>query len=286
MSVEISEKIEDEALRPGVDDRLALPRRSASAGRAARDVGLKLTGPLIALAAWFVLTATGLVPETTLPSPGQVFAAAAEMLRAGELQEHLLVSLQRAGAGLLIGVVTGVLLALLSGLSRTGEVLLDSNLQMLRAMPILALVPLAIVWFGIGEEVKIVLVALGVTFPVYLNTHAAIRSVDARYVDLATTVGLSRLALIRRVVLPGALPGFFTGLRFAVAIAWLVLVVSEQINASSGIGYLMTQARSISATDVIVVGLVVYALLGLTSDTLVRLIERRALSWRSTLQAR
>ncbi|MCW2782417.1 MAG: transporter permease [Marmoricola sp.] len=235
---------------------------------------------------WFTASGLGWVDSTTLPSPGQTWSAAHILIANGQLQEHLLISLQRAAVGLVIGVTVGVLLALLSGLSRVGEVLLDSNLQMLRSMPILALVPLAIVWFGIGEEIKVVLVALGVMFPIYLNTHTAIRSVDAKYIDLAATSGLGRIGLIRRVILPGALPGFFTGLRFSVAIAWLVLVVSEQINASSGIGYLMTQARSIGQTDVIVVGLIVYALLGLISDTLVRFFERRALTWRSTLQSR
>ena len=146
--------------------------------------------------------------------------------------------------------------------------------------------PLAIVWFGIGEEVKILLVAIAVMFPIYLNTNAAIRGVDHRYVDLAQTVGLGRTALIRRVILPGALPGFFTGLRFSVAIAWLVLVVSEQINAAEGIGALMTQARGLGQTDVIMVGLVVYAAFGLISDIIVRFVERKALTWRSTLQSR
>jgi sulfonate transport system permease protein len=157
-------------------------------------------------------------------------------------------------------------------------------MQILRSLPILALVPLAILWFGIGEELKVILVAMGTTFPIYINTHAAIRGIDPRYVDLASTVGLSRLALVRRVILPGALPGFFVGLRFSVTIAWLVLVVSEQINASSGIGFLMIQARDFGQTDVIVVGLLVYGGLGLTSNALVRVVERRALRWRPGFQ--
>jgi sulfonate transport system permease protein len=249
-------------------------------------VGRRLLGPSLLLAGWTVASATGVLPEETLAAPGTVLSTARDLLAAGQLQEHLLISLQRAMTGLAIGVTAGVVLALLAGLSRIGESLIDANMQMLRSMPILALVPLAIIWFGIGEEIKIILVALGVTFPMYLNTHAAIRGVDSRFVDLAATVGLGRLALVRRVVLPGALPGFFTGLRFAAAIAWLVLVVSEQINASSGIGFLMTQARALNQTDVIVVGLLVYAVLGLLSDTVVRLLEGRALSWRSTLASR
>jgi sulfonate transport system permease protein len=284
----------DDSLRLGADDRLGTPVRSplsrTDRGHGRRrplPTGLgRLIGPVLLVAAWFAATGTGFLDSRTLASPGQVLAAAQGLLEDGSLQENLLVSLQRAMTGLVIGVTLGVILALVAGLSRSGEYLLDANLQMLRSMPILALVPLAIVWFGIGEEVKILLVALGVMFPIYLNTHASIRGVDSRYVDLAATVGLGRLATVRGVILPGALPGFFTGLRFSVAIAWLVLVVSEQINASLGIGYLMTQARGLGQTDVIMVGLVVYALLGLVSDTLVRLVERRALTWRSTLQSR
>ncbi|WP_035758527.1 ABC transporter permease [Granulicoccus phenolivorans] len=272
----------DQALTPGVDDRLRTPR----AKRANRWGLGRLIGPLLVLIAWAAVTWGGLVDSSVLPSPSEVGAAAGRLLAAGTLQQHLLISLSRAMIGLGIGVVAGTGLALVAGLFRWGENLVDANMQMARAMPILALVPLAIVWLGIGEEVKIFLVALGVTFPMYLNTHAAIRAVDARYLDLGRTLGLSRLELIRTVVLPGALPGFFTGLRFAASVCWLVLVVSEQINASSGIGYLMTQARGISATDVIVVGLIVYALLGLLSDTLVRFLEGKALAWRSTFQYR
>lgn len=231
-------------------------------------------------------SATGLLSPQVLASPATVVESAWNLLGTGQLQEHLLISLRRALLGLSLGVVTGVTLATIAGLFRVGEDLIDAPMQMLRATPILALVPLAIIWFGIGEEVKVLLVALGVTFPMYLNTHAGIKAVDSRFVDLARTLGLSRWELIRRVILPGAMPGFFTGLRFAVAIAWLVLVVSEQINAASGIGFLMNQARGFNQTDIIVVGLVVYALLGLTSDAIVRLIERRALAWRSTLHSR
>jgi sulfonate transport system permease protein len=276
----------DGSLRLGADDRLATPVRARRARRRVPTGVGRLLGPAVVVVLWAVATNAGWVDARTLASPQAVLDATQRLLETGQLQDNLLVSLKRAMTGLMIGVTVGVVLALVAGLTRTGEFLLDANLQMLRSMPILALVPLAIVWFGIGEEVKILLVSLAVMFPIYLNTHAAVRGVDSRFVDLASTVGLGRVALVRRVVLPGALPGFFTGLRFSVAIAWLVLVVSEQINASSGIGYLMTQARNIGQTDVIMVGLVVYALLGLISDTLVRLLERNALTWQSTLQSR
>ena len=156
-------------------------------------------------------------------------------------------------------------------------------MQIKRAIPNLALIPLAIIWLGIGEGMKVTIIALGVMVPIYINTHAALRGIDNRYVELAETVGLSRGAFIRRVVLPGALPGFFVGLRLAVTFAWTALVVVEQVNATEGIGFLMTQARTYGQTDIVLVGLVVYGILGLTSDTAVRAIERRALSWRQSL---
>jgi sulfonate transport system permease protein len=276
----------DESLRVGVDDRFARPRRTPDLRHRLTGLAGRAIGPLLVLVLWWVASTLEWVSPLLLPSPASVWEAAVDLVASGQLRDNLLVSLGRAGIGLAIGVTVGVLLALFTGLSRVGEVLVDSNVQMLRAMPILALQPLVIVWFGIGEPTKVLLVALAVTFPIYINTHAAIRSVDARLVELATTLGLSRWALIRRVVLPGALPGFLTGLRFATSISWLVLVVAEQINATAGIGYLMTQARTVARTDIIVVGLVVYALLGLISDLIVRYIERRSLTWASTLQAR
>lgn len=247
---------------------------------------MRLIGPLLLVTAWFALTESGLVGPLIMPSPIDVATTGWRLASDGSLVEHLFVSMQRAFSGLGFGALAGATLAIVAGLFRWGEALIDANVQIIRALPILAMVPLAIVWFGIGEEVKVILVALGVTFPIYLNTHAAIQGIDRRFIELSDTLGLTRVALIRHVILPGALPGFFTGLRFAVSTSWLVLVVAEQINASSGIGFLMTQARSISATDVIVVGLVVYGLLGFTSDALVRAAERKVLSWRSTQATR
>ncbi|MFF2041457.1 ABC transporter permease [Kitasatospora sp. NPDC058170] len=244
---------------------------------------LRATGPLLLLAAWWLASAGGALDPQTLAPPLDVAATFRDLVGTGELQTHLLISLQRAALGLGFGVLTGLLLALAAGLSRIGDALIDGTVQLVRSLPILALVPLAILWFGIDEEVKVILVALGTLVPVYLNTHAALTGLDARYAELAQTLDLTHGQFLFRIALPGAAPGFFTGLRMSVTISWLVLVVSEQINASSGIGYLMTQARTFGRTDVIVVGLVVYGLLGLFSDTLVRLFERRALVWRRTL---
>jgi sulfonate transport system permease protein len=244
--------------------------------------GLAL-GPVLLLLAWVVTSATGVLDPQTLSAPWTVVATFGELIADGRLQSNLLTSMQRAGISLVLGVGLGVALALASGLSRAGEALIDGPVQIKRAVPTLALIPLAIIWFGIGEEMKIIMIAASVFVPVYINTHAALRGVDHRYVELAETVGLSRAEFVRRVALPGALPGFFTGLRLAVTISWIALVVVEQVNATSGIGYLMTQARTYGQTEIIVVGLVVYAAFGLVGDTVVRAVERRALSWRRTL---
>ncbi|GAA3384235.1 MULTISPECIES: ABC transporter permease [Streptomyces] len=260
-----------------------LHRTRAVGHRPPRLPFARAAGPLLLLTAWWTSSGTGLLDPQTLASPTDVLRTALDLLGTSELQRHLLISLQRAALGLAFGVATGLALALTAGLSRLGEALFDGTVQLVRSLPILALVPLAILWFGIGEEVKVILVALGTLVPVYLNTHAALTGLDVRHAELAQTLDLSRGQFLRRIALPGAAPGFFTGLRMSVTISWLVLVVSEQINASSGIGYLMTQARTFGRTDVIVVGLVVYGLLGLLSDTLVRLLERKALAWRRTL---
>lgn len=240
-------------------------------------------GPTLLILAWVIGSASGTLDPETLPAPWTVALTAGDLIADGRLQSNLLTSVQRAGIGLVIGVLAGLVLALVAGLSRIGEALVDGPIQIKRAIPTLALIPLFIVWFGIGEEMKLLVITTSVAIPIYLNTHAYLRSVDSRYVELAQTVGLSRWGFIRRIALPGSLPGFFTGLRLAVTIAWLALVVVEQVNATSGIGYLMTQARTYGQIDVIVVGLVIYGLLGLFGDLAVRAVERKALSWRQTL---
>ncbi|GAA5148607.1 ABC transporter permease [Pseudonocardia eucalypti] len=265
-------------------DRLA-PRPSARRrlGPGRRIPGALALGPLLLLAAWLVASATGVLDPRTLSEPWTVVSTAVDLTADGRLQSNLLTSVQRAGLALLLGVTLGVVLALIAGLSRVGEAIVDGPIQIKRAIPTLALIPLAILWFGIGEQMKIILILTSVLVPIYLNTHAALRGIDERYVELAETVGLSRWAFIRRVALPGALPGFFTGLRLGVTMSWLALVVVEQVNATSGIGYLMTQARTYGQTDIIVVGLVVYAVFGLVGDTAVRLVQRKALAWQRTL---
>ena len=240
----------------------------------------RLLGPLAILLAWQLASSLGLVSTRVLAAPLTVLETGWDLVKIGELQQHLWVSLGRVARGLGIGVSVGLLLALLAGLFRLGEDLLDPPLQMLRTLPILALVPLFILWFGIGETPKVALVALGTLFPIYLNTYAAIRGIDNKLVEAASTLELNRWGLIIHVILPGALPGALVGLRYSMGIAWLILVISEQINATAGIGYLMTNAREFLRTDIIVVGLVVYSMLGLLTDLLVRTLEARVLAWR------
>ena len=240
-------------------------------------------GPVLLLVIWSVGSAIGWLDPRVLSAPWTVVTTTGDLIADGRLQSNLLTSTQRAFVGLGFGVLLGVVLALLSGLSRLGEAILDGPIQIKRAIPSLALLPLLILWLGIGESMKITTITLGVFVPIYIHTHNGLRTIDSRYVELAQTVGLSRWDFIRRVVLPGALPGFLLGLRFAVTGAWLSLVVVEQINSTSGIGYMMELARTYGQTDIIIVGLVLYGALGLVSDGAVRLIQRRALSWRRTL---
>ena len=245
--------------------------------------GMLLIGPALLLVLWETASRIGWLSPETLTAPSQAVAAGYAMVADGSLLPHLLASAGRAYSGLFLGVLAGVLLALASGLTRTGEALLDGLVQIKRAVPTLALIPLAIIWLGIGESMKIFLIFTAVLVPVYINTHAALRGIDIGHVELAQTLGLSRAEFIRKVALPGALPGFFTGLRIAVSLCWTALVVLELINTQTGIGYLMNRARDWGQTDVIVVGILIYALLGLLSDAVVRRIEARVLSYRRSL---
>ncbi|GLH98196.1 ABC transporter permease [Phytohabitans aurantiacus] len=240
-------------------------------------------GPVLLLTLWTVGSAVGWLDPRTLSAPWTVVTTAGDLIADGRLQENLTVSARRAGLGLAIGVLIGTVLALVAGLSRWGEAILDGPIQIKRAIPALALIPLLVLWLGIGEQMKVTTIALGVFVPVYIHTHNGLRSIDSRYVELGESLRLRPAEFIRRIVLPGALPGFLLGLRFAVVAAWLSLVVVEQINSTSGIGYMMDLAREYGQTDVIIVGLVLYGLLGLVSDGAVRLVQRKALSWRRTL---
>ncbi len=239
--------------------------------------------PVLLLALWELGSRFGVIPERVLAAPSTVAETFWALTISGELPANLLVSLARAAAGLSIALVVAVTLGLAAGLSRLGETAIDPLMQIKRTIPSLALTPLFIVWFGIGETPKIVLIAVATTFPIYLNLFAGVRGIDVRLVEAARSFGLSGWGLVREVILPGALPSFFVGLRYALGVSVLVLVVAEQINAQAGLGHLINNARDFMRTDIIVVCLLVYALLGLGADALVRTLERRALAWRPSL---
>ncbi|WUW92908.1 ABC transporter permease [Streptomyces sp. NBC_01451] len=256
-------------------------RRRLSPGR--RLPAAPLVGPALVLALWAAASAAGQLDPAAIPAPWTVLRTGAHLWTDGTLPNDILTSLRRAASGFAIGLVGGVLLALAAGLSRVGEALIDGTVQLNRAIPALGLIPLFILWLGIGETFKVAIIAIVVYIPIYLNTHAALSGIDSRFVELAEVQGLSRFQFVRQIVVPGALPGFFVGLRLGVTGSWLGLVVLEQINATSGLGYMMFQAQNYGQSDVILVGLVVYGIFGLASDSAVRLIERRVLSWRRTL---
>jgi sulfonate transport system permease protein len=265
---------------PPVVEKVASPRR-LGLGKPL-SYGWTL-GPILLVGLWSLGSLTGAIDARMLPAPWVAVTTGVRLIQEGRLQENLAVSAGRAAAGLVLGVATGVVLALISGLSLVGGYVIDGLVQIKRAVPILAIIPLIILWVGIGETMKVTVIAATVFFPIYIHTHSALRSIDLKHVELAETLKLSRWDFIRHVVFPGALPGLLIGLRFGVTAAWLALVVVEQLNATSGIGYMIDLARSYAQTDVMLVGLVVYAILGLGSDAAVRLLEKRTLSWRRTL---
>jgi len=245
------------------------PPRGLAGKRLARFAA-RLVSPVAIIIVWQIASMTGLLPPRILASPGEILGAANRLIMSGELITGLAVSFLRVLLGL----------ALVAGLSRFGESAIDPPLQMLKAMPFLGLLPLFILWFGIGEAPKIGLVAFGSVFPIYLTLHGGIRGIDRKLVEAGRTLGLDTFGIIRHIVIPGALPSLLIGVRYGLSVAWLSLVVGEQINASSGIGYIITYARDFLQTDVIVVCLMVYAIMGLLTDGLVRLIEAYALRWR------
>jgi sulfonate transport system permease protein len=241
-------------------------------------------GPLLLLALWTLGSLTGLIDHRTLSPPWVVVKTAAELIASGRLWDNFSTSLGRAAQGLFWGVLVGGLLGVVAGLSRIGEYVVDGPIQIKRAIPTLAVIPLLMLWLGIGEGMKITTIALIVFVPIYIQTHDSLRSIDSRFLELSETLGVSRGEFLRNVVLPGALPGFLLGLRFAVTSSWLALVVVEQVNSTAGIGYMIELARTYGQTEVIIVGLTLYAFLGLGSDLLVRLLQRRVLRWRRTLE--
>lgn len=235
--------------------------------------------PVTLIVFWQILSASGFLASSVMPGPLVVFDAALELWRNGNLLHDIYVSVRRVFIGFAIGASTGLVLGFAVGLSTLARGLLDRSLQMVRTIPHLALVPLMILWFGIGEEPRVLLVALGTLFPVYINTVSGIRNVDAKLVELGRSYGLGRFELIYSVVLPGALQPILVGIRYALGVAWLTLVVGETIASRDGIGYLVQNARELLRIDIIVVAIFLYAIAGWLADLVTRLIERRLLRW-------
>jgi len=250
-----------------------------------RSGWLRLISPLIVLILWQTLSTTGVVSQQKLPSLTTLWTTAVHLITTdsptyGTLQHAMLISLERVAIGFVIGGGLAMILATIAGLSRFGENAIDPIMQALRTLPLFGLIPVFIVWFGIGESPKITLVALAAAVPLYLNTFAGIRGVDSKFFELGQVLGLKRSEMIRNIILPGALPTILVGLRQSLGTAWLALVVAEQINANAGLGFIINQGEQFLQQNVIFVALIVYLILGLLTDYIVRLIERRALTWR------
>lgn len=240
----------------------------------------RLGSPLALLLAWQLVSEFGVVSRDVLPPPTQVLAAFGELWAVGELQRALPASISRSLLGLFIGGSIGLVIGLFAGLWRVGEEIFDAPLQMLRTIPFIAAVPLFIIWFGIDESVKVIVILVATIFPVYLNTYAGVRGVDPKLIEAAGIFGLSHLKIIRHVILPTAMPSILVGIRYAAGVSLLALVVSEQINARAGIGYILTNANANQRSDIIIAGIIVYALLGIATDIIMRRVEAAALPWK------
>jgi sulfonate transport system permease protein len=244
----------------------------------------RVAAPIALLALWQGLANIGWVNPDFVGSPYGVVVSLYDLATTGNLSWHLAVSLWRALFGLAAGVGAGLALGIIVGMSQLGEDLLDSTLQAIRTLPLLGLIPLFILWFGLGETPRIVLIALGSFFPVYINVFKGIRGVDARLIELARSYRLSRFEFVRDVIMPATLPSALIGLRYAIGISWLCLVVAEQVNATSGLGYVIIEANQLGQTSTIITALVIYAIVGVVADGVVRLIEYRCLRWQQSFK--
>ncbi|VXC68802.1 alkanesulfonate transport protein (ABC superfamily, membrane) [Enterobacterales bacterium 8AC] len=240
--------------------------------------------PVVLVVIWQTAVEAGWLSNRILPAPSAVITAFWTLTKSGELWQHLTISSWRALIGFSIGGSIGLVLGFITGLSHWGARLLDSSVQMIRNVPHLALIPLVILWFGIDESAKIFLVALGTLFPIYLNTYHGIKNLDRGLLEMARSYGLSGFRLFSQVVLPGALPSIMVGVRFALGFMWLTLIVAETISANSGIGYLAMNAREFLQTDVVVVAIILYAMLGKLADASAQGLERLWLRWHPAYQ--
>jgi sulfonate transport system permease protein len=277
------------AMRVGERDAGEIEARRSGRLRRVRGTGWRrIVSPIALLIVWQLTHVFNLVSTTKLPPPTEVAHEAYRLITTnsaayGTLQHALLVSMGRMAIGFAVGAGAALILAVVAGLSRWGEAAVDPIMQMVRTLPLFGLVPVFIVWFGIGQLPKVLLIALGAAIPLYLNTFSGIRGVDGRLGELGGSLGLSRREMLFHIILPGALPETLVGLRQSLGVAWLALVVAEQVNVNAGLGFIINQATQFNQNDVIFVALLVYTILGLLTDWLVRRLERRALSWRRGL---
>jgi sulfonate transport system permease protein len=245
------------------------------------SLSLRILVPLLILLAWALGSYSGAIAENVLAPPWVVLDSAWRLTVSGVLWHHLSLSLSRAGVGLLLGGGFGLCLGVVSGLSKVAEELIDPTVQMIRAVPFLALIPLLIVWFGIGESSKIILIAAGAAKPMYLNAFSGVRNVDPKIIEAAKIFGLSRWRMIVEIHFPAALPSLMVGLRLSMTMSLLALIGVEVINTTQGIGFLMLQAQEYFKTEILIVCVVIYALFGLSTDLLVRWLERVVMPWRA-----
>jgi sulfonate transport system permease protein len=263
--------------------RAGLPRRGDPARKRRRlgraYITISWLSPFLVLALWQAVCSLGHVSPQLLPPPGSVLSAAHQLWHEGQLQQAILVSLSRAAIGFLLGTVIGLAIGTLVGFSRLAAALIDRPVQMFRAIPFFAITPLVIVWFGVGEQGEVFLVALAVFFAIYINTTLGIRQVDPKLVEMGRAGNMPTRRIITHIVLPGAVPSILTGVRVGLTMAWLALVVAETLGATSGIGFLAENAREFLQTNIIVLVIVIYAVVGVLSDQLARLLERRLLAW-------
>lgn len=261
----------------------APPGRASQRGRGrpgSRGTTIRVLGgaivPIALLVAWQVISAAGVVPVSRLPSPEMVWSAAVDLAQRGLLQEYVTISTQRVLVGFAFGATIGLVLGALVGLSRAGDVLLAPTLGAIRAVPSLAWVPLLILWFKIGEESKIILIAIGAFFPVYTVVAAALRHVDRQLVEAARAFGLRGFGLFRAVQLPATIPSVISGLRLALVQAWLFLVAAELIAASAGLGFLLSDSSNNGRVDRVFLAIILLAILGKITDSLLGIFERFA----------
>lgn len=248
------------------------------------DWGTGAIIPVVTIVLWQLAGSTGVISAQFLPTPLSIARAFTGLLLTGELTHHLGVSMGRAGVGFLIGGVLGLLFGVLTGLFRSVEYVLDPSVQVLRLVPHLAIAPLIILWFGFGEMSKVVIILTGSFFPLYINTFMGIRNVDNKLFEVSRVLGFSPYQRLRRLILPAALPGILLGLRLSLAVAWIGLVVAELIGSQSGIGFLINEAKQNSNTEVVFVGIIIFAIVGKLIDSLFRIIERKCLFWRDSYE--